>query len=161
MTAFATTTDFQRDAALVKSLCEDLDRDVMEGPVGESLDADLAAWAWLEEANRTLAIVRAAVADRLAQAFPQKQHVVKGVGVFETHRKSDRKKWDTEELRRYVLDSRLADEDGVIADETPLDKVLDVWNLGAPRITRVRARGIDPDEFCEVEYGGLTIQKVG
>lgn len=61
--------------------------------------------------------------------------------------------WDHDALLRAVLDSRLVDtETGEIADETPLDKVRHVWNLGAPRTTALRDRGIDPDEFATTEW---------
>jgi hypothetical protein len=50
------------------------------------------------------------------------------------------------------LDTRLVDEStGEVLDESPLDKVLKVWNLGTPRKGILKERGIQADEFCVTE----------
>lgn len=150
--------DLTRDSNLLLELVGDLDRDVHDGSL--NLDDSLACWAAMEEARRILAVSCADLADRLADMMGEKRRTVIDVGTFERHRKADRKHWDTDDLRRVVLDTRLVTLDGEIIDESPLDKILDVWNLSAPRITRLRARGIDPDEFCEVQRGGWTLQVI-
>lgn len=127
--------------------------------LGSDIDHDLLAWDLIEEANRRLAVARALMARRLAERLPEKRYVVQGMGVVERRRRTDRKHWDTEDLLRAVLDTKLVDADtGEVKDETPLDKVLRVWNLGAPRITALRERGLDPDEYAETERGALTLQ---
>lgn len=119
----------------------------------------LTAWAALEESHRVLGQVRSAVTHLLAEAMPEKQHVVMGVGTFIRHGKRDRTQWDRDMLLRDVLDSRLVNTaTGEIVDETPLDKVLQVWNLGAPRITALRARNIDAEQYCRSEWGGWSIE---
>ena len=61
--------------------------------------------------------------------------------------------WRKEELLEAVLDSRLVDPDtGAIADESPLERVLHVWNLGEPRSTALAKRGLNGDEFCHVTW---------
>ena len=50
------------------------------------------------------------------------------------------------------------DDDGT--DASPLDKVLRVWNLGAPRVTALRDMGLDADEFCRSEDAGHTIRLI-
>jgi hypothetical protein len=50
----------------------------------------------------------------------------------------------------------------VIGDEflscsQDLARILDVWNLGAPRVTSLRERGIDPDEFCTSTAGKVSV----
>lgn len=72
-----------------------------------------------------------------------------------------RKGWQTDDLLRAVLDSRLfAPGTGELVDETPVEKILAVWNLGAPRVTALKARGIDPDEFATVEWSNRSVAEV-
>lgn len=67
-------------------------------------------------------------------------------------------RWDKDGLRRAVLDSRLFDRTtGEFVDETPVEKVLHIWNLGVPRKTALTERGLNPDEFCESEFRGWKI----
>lgn len=161
------------DVRLFAQLVADLDIDVNEGSVGEDIQADLVAWHALEQATRSLADVRKQLTDRLAKAMPSHSITVMGTGTFTRHQKKNRTKWDTDELVRAVLDSRLADpETGEIKDESPLDRVLHVWNLGVPRLSALRARGIgnvgdvDKDgkpidefgEWCHVEPAGYGIE---
>lgn len=126
------------------------------------LDDALTAWAALEEAGRVLAEVRAAVTHLIAEAMRAadvKQHTVEHLGTVIRHGKRNRTKWDADDLLRDVLDTRLVDETtGEVADETPLDKVRHVWNLGAPRVTALRARGLDPDQYCHSEWGGWSLE---
>ena len=134
---------------------------VIDGYDGPIDDAVYAAWSRIEAARAQLAIASGDLARRLAESMPGKRYTVDGVGTFERHRKSDRKYWEKDLVRR-VLDSRIVDtETGEVLDETPLSKVLAVWNLGAPRITALHERAIDPDEWCTVEPGALTLQQVG
>jgi hypothetical protein len=130
----------------------------------DSADQDtlLKAYALLEDANRVLAQVRTLLRNAAADKMTDKQVVVPGLGTVVKHGKRDRKSWDTESLLRAVLDSRVVDKDtGEVRDETPLDKVLAVWNLGTPRIKELRdTRGIDPDEFCASEWGGWTLEVI-
>ncbi len=98
---------------------------------------------------------------------------VDGVGRLEVRRGRDRKTWDRRDLLRRVLDSRMppspdgevdptddgqAEVDGeTVSVSQDLGRVMHVWNLGAPRVTALRARGIDPDEFCESTPGKLSV----
>jgi hypothetical protein len=124
------------------------------------LTAVVTAWDACEQLRREIADLAADLAAHAHGLMPEKRVEVEGFGLVERTTKADRKRWDTEALRSAVLDSRLVDpETGEVADETPLDKVLHVWNLGAPRLTALRARGIDaPDDFCAVEFGAKTIR---
>lgn len=116
-----------------------------------NLDDEIAARNILVETKRTLTHLIEDLENVIGQAMPDKRYTAAGVTV-ERHRKTNRTQWDTESLRRMVLDSRIVDEDtGEIKDETPVDKLLHVWNLGPPRTTALKARGIDPDEFCSTE----------
>ncbi len=79
------------------------------------------------------------------------------VGSYEvTPRKTaSRTKWQNDDLLRAVLDSRLIDfETGEITEETPLEKIRHVFALsgGSARITALKDRGIDADEYCSTEW---------
>jgi hypothetical protein len=148
------------DVRLIAELVGELDVTVTTEALPD-LSTSLTCWASLEETNQELSTIRAVLAGKVAAAMPDRRITVLGVGTFERYRRADRKKWD-KDLYRAVLDTRLVDaETGVMLDETPLGKVLAVWNLGAPRVTALRARGLDPDEWCEVEYGRVTLRRVG
>lgn len=150
----------QHDAAdLIDTGLAGLDVDVIaELPIAEALNV----WHRLEEANRVLGQVRAQLPNLLAASFGEKTLEIPGLGVFELHGKKNRTAWDKEALLSAVLDSRQVDEvTGEVADESPLDKVLAVWNLAAPRTGVLKKRKIDPDEFCRSEWAGYAIQRVG
>lgn len=115
------------------------------------LDDEIAAWRTLTETRRTLTHMIEDLENVIGKAMADKRYTSDGVTV-ERARKANRTQWDTESLRRIVLDSRIVDETtGEVKDETPVDKLLHVWNLPAPRTTALKARGIDPDEFCSTE----------
>lgn len=128
----------------------------VEGEEFDTLDEALISYALIQEAATTLSRIREELAKKLADEMPDKRVVVEGVGTFEKHGKRDCKKWDRESLLRDVLDTRQFDEDGT--DASPLEKVTRVWNLGAPRVTVLREMGLDPEDYCESEFAGFTIQ---
>jgi len=157
-------TDLHIDARELTVLAEELELHVGDYTADDELvlqDDDLIAWKQLDDACRVIADARDALAKRLAEAMPEKRQTVMGTGTFEKHFRTDRKQWDTDALKSAVLDSRLADtETGEFLDETPIEKITAVWNLGAPRVTVLRERGIDPDQFCTTEKRGLTLQVI-
>ena len=154
-------TELARDVLMLDALTDDIAKNVDAEDVGTDLGEALTVWNLLADCARRLAAARDDLGRLLADDMPEKRMTVMGVGTFEKHRKADRKAWDKDELLRVVLDSRVVDpETGEVREETPLDRVLDVWNLPAPRTTALKARGIDPDEFCTVEYGHLTLQVI-
>jgi hypothetical protein len=128
--------------------------------------ADVAATHFeLTRLNRDLVGVRKEVETMLGTASPEHTTTIEGVGTWTRHGRGKRNKWDTPSLLAWVMDSRLVDKTtGEVTEETPLDKVLTVWNLGAPRTTALAARGLpreELDEFCEVtEEPGFTIEVV-
>ena len=89
------------------------------------------------------------------------KETVQGVGTLERHRDVSRSNWEHEDLLRVVLDAerRVKDEEtGEI--ENDLDVLSDVFPMRGynARVTALRARGIDPDEFCETEERGLKVR---
>jgi hypothetical protein len=153
--------DLARDVLMLSELANEIAKAVAEQDYPGDLGEALVVWNELADSIRRLTAARDDAGNDLAEELPEKRMTVMGVGTFEVHRKADRKSWDKDDLLRVVLDSRVVDaETGEVRDETPLDKVLDVWNLPAPRTTALKARGIDADEFCVVQYGKLTLQVV-
>lgn len=114
---------------------------------------DYATWlTTLRESKSRLGEVCEALETICGEEMGQRTRVLDGFGMLSRSKRTNRTAWDREMLLRDVLDSRLVDaESGEIADEAPLDRVLHVWNLGAPRTTALRARGLDPDEYATVE----------
>lgn len=151
-------TELHRDTKLLRDLVNSLDDAAREQTEG-TLESDLIALQILEDCRRDLATICADLTNRLAEAMPFRM-TIPGLGVVERHKKKARTAWEKDDLLRAVLDSRIVDEDGVVKDETPLDRVLHVWNLGAPRTTALRARRLDPDDFAHTEDAGWQI-KVG
>ena len=118
-------------------------------------------WAALEDANRVLAIVRGEMAKMIGEELPEKEWTVDGLGTVSRHYKKNRTEWDKDGLLRDVLDARLVDgKTGEIKDQTPLERVLYVWNLPAPRTTALKALGLDPDEYCRSTPGGVNLQLI-
>jgi hypothetical protein len=111
----------------------------------------LQSWATLGELDKELRELRDQLATRAGDMMPEKTASVFGATV-EKHRRTVRRSWAVDELLRVVLDSRLVDQTtGEIKEETPLEKVLHVWRLPAPRLTALRERQIDFDQFVETE----------
>ncbi|HMI47110.1 MAG TPA: hypothetical protein VK481_00405 [Gemmatimonadaceae bacterium] len=146
------------DARLLEALVADLDEDAQGPFTDETLHADLTAWKVIEDANRQLQLVRQQLTDRLGALMERERITVPGVAVFDAHVKKNRTKWEKDDLRRAVLDTRTFDDEGTLVEESPLDKVLAVFPLGNPRLLALRARGLEPEEWCETERAGWSIQ---
>jgi hypothetical protein len=150
-------SDLHLDVKKLVELVCDLD----DCAVSDNLEADLIALTMLKEARTNLAIVERDLEQALAQAMAGKNLIVEGVGTFERTKKKNRTQWDKDDLLRVVIDSRKFDPmTGELIDETPLDRVLACWNLPAPRLTALRDRGIDVDEFCHSEDAGWAIRLI-
>lgn len=149
------------DAMLLRDLVNVLDGTVTDHEI-DDLETWLTCLAVIEGAYSQLDVVRKQLTKRLAEQMPDKRVTVPGTGTFVKHGKKDRTKWDKDDLLRAVLDSRLPPDEktGAFPDESPLDKVLHVFNLPAPRLTALKARGFTDehiDEFCHSEWGGWSI----
>lgn len=165
----ATQTDLHSDVRFLAQVTNELDNDVRwykqdyndNGPEGirDTLESDLIALEMIKEARRNLAVLERDLENVLAQSMSNKVLVVEGTGTFERSKKKDRTQWDKDALLSAVMDSRLFNpHTGELKEETPLEKVLAVWNLPAPRITALRDRKIDADQFAHVESAGWSIR---
>lgn len=88
---------------------------------------------------------------------------VDGVGRVEVKRGANRKQWDHDALIRLVI-ARGRDERAVSLDGEPLEsegeavgRVLMECARPEWRLTPLRDRQIDPDEFCEVSPGRVNV----
>jgi hypothetical protein len=117
--------------------------------------------AYIRQARRDLAGIEHDLERDLGKQMGERRVTVTGVGTLERHRDRSYRGWQTDDLLRAVLDTKLVDpETGEMVEETPLDKVRAVWNLGAPRLTALKDRGLQPDEFVDevVDKGGWKIR---
>jgi hypothetical protein len=159
------TVELARDVLMMRELTNEIEADVAavqeDFLTDETREQALICWGVLEEAYKVLAGIKADLGERLAESMPEKSVVVENVGVFERHRKATRTQWDRDDLLRAVLDTVMVDtETGEIIPETPLEKVMAVWTLPAPKVTAIRERGLQVDEFCHEEYGKQTLRLV-
>lgn len=117
-------------------------------------DLTLVDWcrslAGLQQVKRDAADLEQQLKDAIGNVMSGKTEVIDGFGVVHRSKRKARTRWDTDQLRSKVIGAPLTDpETGEI--ESPLDCVLAVWNLGAPRTTALRERDLDPDDFCSTE----------
>lgn len=132
-----------------------------ESDLDDTLTAVLSVAELRSVLAEVLADLQAHAVDLMRDA-DTKTYDVPDIGRFERMGSRERKSWDKEALLSAVLDSRMpVDPDtGEVddADQTPLSRVLHVFNLPAPRTTALRERGIDPDEFCESTFKGESLR---
>lgn len=140
----------------------------------DDLDQTVHDLAELRECISTLRSWEDVLTEWLSDALGRNGIEVEGVGHVEVKTGAKRTEWDRRELIRAVLDSRRrpdeetgelhSSDDGhaevsgeLISCSPDLSRVLDVWNLGQPRVTVLRERGIQPDEFCHVAPGKVSV----
>jgi len=106
----------------------------------------------IEEELRNLAIELTDLDNLIGVLMDKRKVTLEGIGLVQRLSRKRMTQWDNEDLLRVVLDTRMVNEStGEVLEETPLQKVLKVWNLGAPRKGVLKERGIQADEFCQVE----------
>ena len=138
------------------------------------LDQAISDLHELRETVTALRMWEGVLTDWIADALGRNTLDLDGIGHIEVKHGANRKEWDRRALVRAVLDSRMpphpdtgemdpnddgrAEVDGEAISVSPdLGRVLHVWNLGAPRVTALRERGIDPDEFCQATPGKTSV----
>lgn len=133
---------------------------VFANPLPEwDLKQHCEALTGIREARRLLADAEQGLSSSIGALMGEHTVIVDGLGAVTKHARKSRTQWDPD-LYRAVLDTRLVDPDtGEVVEETPVDRILHVWRLGAPRVTALKARGIDADEWCSTERKpGWTIE---
>lgn len=137
------------------------------------LDRAVADLAQLRRCKEGLSMWESELSTWISDALGRNEIDVEGVGHVTVKHGADRKAWDKRELLRAVLDSRRPpSEDGeahgsddgqafigdeLISTSPDLSRVLDCFNLPAPRVTALKDRGIPVDEFCETTPGKVSV----
>lgn len=104
----------------------------------------------------------------IAKTIPEKRVTVEGVGTVERRKAATRKQWDSEELLRKIMVRALVDEQTGEVPSSPMvavDIVMQEVLACVPitgslgwRVTALKDRGFDPDEWCETTDNGWTVQ---
>lgn len=105
---------------------------------------------------------------RLAEVMPDKVLELPGLPVMERRRGTDRKRWASEDLLSLIVSRAIIDpetgellSDPVVLRSRIEDEVracMPVTGSLGWRVTALRERGIEPDEFCETSPGRTSVQ---
>lgn len=121
---------------------------------------------YLDQLKARLGTIHSAVAAKLAEVMPHTLEL-DGLPVMERRQGKERKKWESPELlHRLIRDTLDPDRTGELpAAAEAIDAVEKVVLETMPvtpsmgwRVTALKARGIDPDEWCETAPGRTTVQ---
>jgi hypothetical protein len=154
----ATQDELNQQVALLDAMLADID-DTLRHMTADDVDVADALQCRATLASPSLGLVRERLDNLLGEALGRYESIVPGFGMVKRHPRKSRTKWDKDRLLRDVEDSRLFDREGTMKDETPLEKVLHVWNLGSPRLTALKERGLEGDDYCAIEERpGWTIE---
>ncbi len=100
----------------------------------------------------------------LMETAGSKRFVVEGLGEVNIRRSVKRTAWDNDALAQvvvaYALDERVLDQDTGEYESAfqAVARVLMECARPSWRITPLRARGIDPDEYCSVDEAAYGVQ---
>lgn len=104
----------------------------------------------------------------IAETMPERRVSVPGVGTVERKAQITRRNWDSEELLRKLVVRALVDPETGEIPSSPMDaveRVLSEIRACVPftgstawRVGPLRDRGFDPDEWCEENRDGFSIQ---
>lgn len=107
-----------------------------------------------------LALIKERLDSLIGDALGTFKQIVPGIGEVKRHRKARRTDWQSDDLLRVVLDTRIVDPaTGEI--ESDVQKIRRVWNLAGYSARRgaLKELGVNPDDFCVVqEQRGWTIE---
>jgi hypothetical protein len=115
----------------------------------------------LRPAIATLRQVDSLLARRAYLAGPHGRDVavLDGIGPVSITRTADRKRWDERGVARAVIDAKMADSTGESPDPWDVAEwLLEVVSVGYCRVTPLRALGLEPEAFCDVEPGNISVQ---
>ena len=152
------------DAALAQDAIRSCDRAASEWELGtEHLSALLAVRRMVLDIVTDARSVIESIENAVGQVMDSPTADIDGFGMVKRHPRINQRNWQSDDLLRAVMDSRLVDEDGVVVEETPLDRIKHVYPLAGyqARVTALRKRHIDPDEYSETERRGWRLEMKG
>ena len=131
--------------------------------LGQVEDCDEAYKVYLiiPDVQKALTAVKQVLGTKIGGTIGGDKTTLAGVPV-KRHPILSRTKWDSDDLLRVVLDSRLIDpETGEVKEETQLEKIKAVYPLAGyhARSAALKARNIDDDEFCVTEFRGWSLSE--
>lgn len=156
-------------AALVQQLGElsdDVDAEYSEAINAEGgigIESMIVALLALREAKRGIDLLYRRIENDVIRGTDKKSFTIEGAGEVQIKTSTKRNDWNHDALWRTVvaraLDEREMDDDGVIAEPSyeTVARVLAECARPSWRVTPLRDRGIDPDEFSHVEYGAKSV----
>lgn len=110
------------------------------------------ARALVADCKRACTDVLGRIDAKLAEQLGKGNHNVGSHEVRVSKASPVRTGWKTDELLRYIKDHRRFDAEGTLM--TDEEKILELWNLPAPRTTVMKEQyGLDPNDerFCNVK----------
>lgn len=122
--------------------------------------------AMLRDVKADAARAYSAVEQTVIAAAGKKSYEVPGLGMVEIKKSTKRSAWRHDELVpvivSHALDERQFDPDTGEALEREAETVARVLrecvSFGAGKVTGLRARGIQPDEFCVEQEDGYSVR---
>lgn len=105
----------------------------------------------LARLKRTTAEVYQATERAYLACAGDKKLEVPGLGLVECHKRTKRTNWLHEDLWKDITLKALE------ADEDPVEAL---WSASRPtwRVSALKALGLDPDEYCQTEADGWSVQ---
>ena len=159
-----TTTDDSLDMTLMGA-ADHLSWLLAEAERIDATPADIAhILAGVRDIKAQAGEVYAQVEQLLLSVMGEKRLEVEGLGVVESKRKTSRKEWDNDGLWRVIvaraLDERRLDEESGEYEPAheAVARVLGECARPSWRVTPLRARGVQIDEWCIEEEDGWGIQ---
>lgn len=120
---------------------------------------DLArALAVLRDLKQDAATVYADVEQQLLGTMGDRRVEVPGLGVVEAHRRTRRTGWDHDALAADVIDVLVTDAGEDLAPLEVARELQAAISFGAGKVTRLRALGLAPDEYCQETPDGWSVQ---
>lgn len=123
--------------------------------------ADLArALAILRDLKQDSATIYSEIEQRYLDSLPDyaARVEVPGLGLVETHRRTKRKAWDMDALVADVIESIDTEGEGAPGPHEVTRHLRECISFGAGKVTGLRARGLQPDEYCQETPDGWSVQ---
>lgn len=149
------TDELEARVDLLLSVVGDLEEylEKWDGPISLPRGMDVRAHLKLIAGNGgALSAILQHVETIIGESLTGFKTVVPGHGEVRRHKRKRETDWQSDDLLRVVMDSRIVDKDtGEI--ESDVAKIRRVWNLAGYSARRgaLKKLGIDPSEFCHVE----------